>query len=398
MYDPPGAVRTIQLYPSNDAMEASTDDDVLFASPNPTMPRHHTDELPEELRLPRVLLLQAGDGQDEAHTDFEGEVAYGPSHTLAGADYDDLTGAHQGSAYDQGGAGYDEGTADYDQGVADYDVGSFNPGDYEPSSVPDLAALNATLLAAVQAHPKYEGAISRREAANILSGQAVGTYLLRYSEHTQQGVLSMRVSDGQQHHLFKASLGGVLFNDALLPNCYTLNDALELLADPIAVKPFMRQAILSSNSARRDTVMFPGSHCGSTSGSRGIVSSGSMSSRRGTSVQRPPSAGALGMQAWYHGAIDRAEAESRLETAPSGSAFLVRQRGDGSYALSLRVAGAYTHHLLDGSSDGVLLNGEAMQPACATVQAAVEALQQRGQGVVRMLGQGVAKPDVVHRL
>ena len=58
-----------------------------------------------------------------------------------------------------------------------------------------------------------------------------------------------------------------------------------------------------------------------------------------------------------------------------------------------------TMHPLEGGSSGVLLNGEAMVPACATVQAAVELLQQDGQGAVPTLGQGVPHPEeAIHRL
>ena len=370
LYTTPATVQTIELYPSTDVTEASTDD-------GPELPaRRYTARLPESLRVPQVLLLQGSDDHHgEASVDFEDDVSY-----------EDEVDDHDW--------GYEQHEADYEEG---YDIGELYRERDEQVIDPNVD-LNASLLAAVQAHPQYEGSISRREAATLLADRPVGGYLLRYSEHTQQGVLSIRIAGGQQHHLLKASVAGVLFNGQPLPNCHNLKDALQLLADPQAVQPFMRQAILLDSTSDVGSIA-----AGSRHGSYTHHSSGSLGSRRGSYVRsssrQPPSAGALTAQSWYHGAIDRADAESRLGEQLAEPVFLVRRRGDGSYALSLRVAEAYSHHLLEGDSSGVLLNGEAMVPACATVQAAVELLQQHGQGAVPTLGQGVSHPEEgIHRL
>ncbi|XP_064626481.1 tyrosine-protein kinase SYK-like [Lineus longissimus] len=59
-------------------------------------------------------------------------------------------------------------------------------------------------------------------------------------------------------------------------------------------------------------------------------------------------------QPWYHGVIDRPEAERRLTagTGHKNGKFLVRQRGEKSYALTLSYEGQCVHYLIDLSKHG----------------------------------------------
>ena len=182
-----------------------------------------------------------------------------------------------------------------------------------PSKTPSTdwgAPVSETLLEQAERCDGFAGPISRDESKSRLEPFAAGTYLIRYSANTSAIVLSFKSTATVVRHfpVEKLDGGGMKLDKTSLPAVVDLEMLLDLLKGGDEYLGIKLSAAVTSEDAE--------------------IYSGLSSS-----------------EVWYKGNMTRPRAEEALTLTPDGT-FLVRKRGENSYAISLCHQHVVTHHLL----------------------------------------------------
>ncbi|EGD74317.1 hypothetical protein PTSG_06327 [Salpingoeca rosetta] len=225
-----------------------------------------------------------------------------------------------------------------------------------PVPLQEGVAAHETNVDPIEDFPFYHGLIKKDAADALLSQDPQdGVYLFRQFKrnNTHEFVLSVVYQGQPTHHHVKLQAGSFFVNGKPLENCTTLKQVVQALS---TVRSFWPVPLIRGISSQQQQPQQQ-----------------QQQQQPQQEAQAAPAAPSAQQSCtWYHGCINKNQAEDRLRAIGLVDGhFLIRSRSDSpdndSYIISVVYRSTPTHHLVEQAGDFLKVNGRS-EPATNLVE------------------------------